>query len=135
MGVRYPRFNCVVVLLLLAAFLLVQADLPISQAVAIRPPAAGQCCCSLEMQKHGTCCCCSKGAQPKSGCSLRASHCGENEPSSDTVIVVKFQVVLPVLTVALLDDVTEKPALPAVIGASARPTEPLVPPPRLLIPV
>src|ERR1017187_9999179 len=46
------------------------------------------------MQKHGACCCCTKGAQAKTGCSLRPSHCGENEPSSDTVIVVKFQVVL-----------------------------------------
>jgi len=86
------------------------------------------------MQKHGACCCCSKGTQAKTGCSLRASHCGGNEPSSDTVIVVKFQVVLPVLTVALLDDAAQKPALPATISTSARPTEPPVPPPRLLIP-
>ncbi len=86
------------------------------------------------MQKHGTCCCCSKGTQPKSGCSLRASHCGGNEPNSDTVITVKFQVVLPVLTVVLLDDVTQKPLLLAAIPAGARPTEPPVPPPRLLVP-
>ena len=139
MVVKFSRFNRVVASVLLAAFLLVQADLSVSQAVAIRPPvpagecAARQCCCSLEMQEHGACCCCSKGAQPKSGCSLRASHCGENGPSSDTVIVVKFQVVLPVLAAALLHDVVRKPALPVAIGASARPTEPPVPPPRLLV--
>ena len=86
------------------------------------------------MQKHGACCCCSKGAQPKSGCSLRASHCGENGTNGDTVIVVKFQVVLPVLTVALLDDLTKKPASPTPIIGSAHSTEPPVPPPRLLIP-
>ena len=74
------------------------------------------------------------GDANESGCSLRASRCGGNEPNSDTVITVKFQVVLPVLTVALLDDVTEKPVLPSVISASARPTEPPVPPPRFLIP-
>ena len=129
---KHSRFDIVVVLVLLAAFLLVQADLPISQAALIRP-AAQQCCCSAEIQKHGACCCCSKPAQSKSGCSLRASHCGENEPSSDTVIVVKFQVVLPVLAVALLDDIARKPALPAVIDASARSAEPPVPPPRLLV--
>lgn len=134
MGVKYSRFNCVVVLVLLAAFLLVQADLPISQTAFIRPTTARQCCCSLEMQKHGTCCCCSMGIQSKSGCSLRASHCGENEPSSDTIIVVKFQFVLPILTVALLHDVTWGTALPATVGASVRSTEPPVPPPRLLIP-
>jgi hypothetical protein len=134
MVVRYPRFNCVVVLVLLTAFLLVQADLPISQAAAIRPLAAHQCCCSLEMQRHSACCCCSMGALPKSGCSLRAPRCGENEPSSDAVIVAKFRVILPVVIVALLDDVTAKSVLPAVIGASARPAEPPVPPPRLLIP-
>jgi hypothetical protein len=133
-GVKYSRFNGAVILFLLAAFLLVQADLPISQAIAVRPTAAHPCCCSLEMQAHGACCCCSKGAQPKSGCSLRASPCGETGPNSDTVLVVKFQIVLPVLTVALLSDVTQKPALPAVIDANARSTEPPVPPPRLLIP-
>jgi hypothetical protein len=132
--VKDARFDPVVVPVLLAAFLLVQADLPISQAVAIRPSTAQQCCCSLEKQKRGTCCCCSKGAQPKSGCLLRASHCGENGPSNATVIVAKFQVVLPALTIALLDDVTQKPSLLAAIAASARPTEPPVPPPRLFIP-
>lgn len=50
------------------------------------------------------------------------------------VIVVKFQVVLPVLPVALLPGVAWKPVLPAVTRASARLTEPPVPPPRLLIP-
>ena len=134
MGVKYSWFNCAVVLLLLAAFLLVQADLPISQTAFIRAPAAQQCCCSMEMQKHGACCCCSKGMQSKSGCSLRASHCGENGPSNDTVIVVKFQIVLPVLAVASLDYVARKPVLPATIGASARSTEPPVPPPRLFVP-
>ncbi len=86
------------------------------------------------MQEHGACCCCSKGAQPKSGCSLRASHCGENEPSNDTVIVVKFQVVLPVLAVVLVHDVAWKPLLATTLGAGARSTEPPVPPPRLLVP-
>jgi hypothetical protein len=133
MGVKYSRFNCGVVLVLLAAFLLVQADLPILQAAFIRPTAARQCCCSREMQEHGACCCCSSGAQSKSGCSLRTSRCGENVPSNDTVIVVKFQVVLPVLTVASLDDASEKPVSPTAIGASARLTEPPVPPPRLLV--
>ena len=139
MGVKTGRFNFIVIVLLLAAFLLVQADLPLSQAAALRPPvpagecATHRCCCSHEMQKNGACCC-SMGTQTKSGCSLRASRCGGDEPNNDTVITVKFQVVLPVLTVALLDDVTEKPVLPVVISASARPTEPPVPPPRLLIP-
>jgi hypothetical protein len=119
---------------LLAAFLLVQADLPISQTAFIRPPAARQCCCSPEVQARGACCCCSKGTQPKAGCSLRAFPCGENGPNNDTIIVVKFQVVLPVLTVALLPDVARKPAPSAAIGAGARPTEPPVPPPRLLVP-
>jgi hypothetical protein len=133
-GVKHSRFNCGVVLLLLAAFLLVQADLPISQAVAIRPPAAHQCGCSLEMQAHGACCCCSMGLRPKSGCSLRASRCGENGSNSDTVIVVKFHIVLPVLAVVFLHDVVRKTALPSAIDASMRSTEPPVPPPRLLIP-
>lgn len=131
---KYSRFNFAIVLVLLAAFLLVQADLPISQAVATRPVTARQCCCSLEMQKHGACCCCLMGTQTKSGCSLRSSHCGENGPTSDTVIVVKFQVVLPMLTVTRLHDVAQTPALTATTDASARPTEPPVPPPRLFIP-
>ena len=130
---KRARFNLVVVLVLLAAFLLVQADLPISQAVAIRASATHSCCCSLEMQTHGACCC-SQGMQSKSGCSLRASPCGETAPSDDTIIVVKFQVVLPVLTIALLPDVARKPARLAAIGASTRPAEPPVPPPRFLIP-
>ena len=133
-GVRCSRFNGVVVLLLLTAFLLVQADLPISQATVLRPSAAGQCCCSLEKKERGACCCCSRGAQPKSGCLLRASHCGEDQPTSDTTITVKFQVVLPVPTVALLHNVVRKPLLAAAIGRGARPIEPPVPPPRLLIP-
>jgi hypothetical protein len=132
--VKHARFNLAVVLVLLAAFLLVQADLPISQAVTIRPPVAQQCCCSLEMQKRAACCCCSMGTQTKSGCSLRTSSCGENGSTGDTIIVVKFQIVLPVLTVALLQDVTQTPTLSAVTDATARPTEPPVPPPRLLIP-
>jgi len=140
MAVKFARFNLLVVLLQLAAFLFVQAELPISQAVAMRPlmPAGGcaprQCCCSADSQKHGTCCCSSKGAQTKSGCLLRASRCGENGPTSDTVIVVKFQIVLPMLTVVLSHDVTLKPVLPDAVGTSMRPTEPPDPPPRLLIP-
>ena len=63
-----------------------------------------------------------------------ARNCGETAPSDDTIIVVKFQVVLPVLTIALLPDVARKPARLAAIGASTRPAEPPVPPPRFLIP-
>lgn len=74
------------------------------------------------------------GAQAKAACSLRASHCGENGPSTDTILVVKFQVVLPVLTVVLSHDRVRKPALPVVIGVVTRTTEPPVPPPRLLLP-
>jgi hypothetical protein len=132
--VKHTRFNFAVVLVLLAAFLLVQANLPISQAAFIRPTAARQCCCSLEMQKQGACCCCSMGTKAKSGCSLRASRCGENEPSGDTVIAVKFQIVLPVLAIVWLQDGAHKPTLPAVVDASARSTKPPVPPPRLLLP-
>jgi len=132
--VKHSRFNIVVVLVLLAAFLLVQADLPISQAAFIRAPAAQQCCCSMEMQKHGACCCCSMGAQSKSGCSVRASHCGENEPSGDTVIVIKFQFVLPVLTAAPLREVAQNLVPLAAINVSALSIEPPVPPPRLLAP-
>jgi hypothetical protein len=133
--VKHTRFNFAVVLVLLTAFLLVQADLPVSQAAFIQPSAARQCCCSPEKRKHGTCCCCSMGGQAKSGCSLRASRCGESEPSNDTVITVKFQIVLPMLAVALLHDIAEKPAPPAAIDAVARSIKPSVPPPRLLLPV
>src|ERR1041384_152975 len=100
---RIARAKRIVVFLQLCAFLLVQADFPISQAAAIRPAvtagkcAPRQCCCSLERRDHGTCCCSSKPPQAKSFFALRASPCGENGPDSGTVIVVKFQVVLPVL--------------------------------------
>jgi len=137
-AVRIVRLNVFVAVVQLAAFLLVQADLPISQAAPVRPPitASGcgvRCCCSPEKRAQGICCCSSKSAHTISGYVLCASHCGGDGQASTAPIVVKFQVVLPVLTVVFGDDLTRKPMLPDVIDTPVRSTEPPDPPPRLLV--
>jgi hypothetical protein len=105
-AVRFARLNIFVACLQLATFLLVQTDVPISQTRETAAAMTGDrcmmhCCCALEKQAQGTCCCSSKRTTAKSGCLLRSSRCGEDGRTSDAPIVVKFQVVLPVLTVAV----------------------------------
>ena len=139
MAVKFARVNLFVVLLQLAAFLIVPADLPFSQTAAVRPPGTPgvcpvRCCCPPEKHARGTCCCFSEDAHTKSGCSMRASHCGEDGRASDAPIVVKFEVTVPMLTIIPGQDLTRKPILLRIIDAFARFTEPPDPPPRLLVP-
>jgi hypothetical protein len=138
MAVRIDRANLFVVLLQLAAFLPVQTDFPISQAVAIRAPVVAgacfaRCCCPPDKQERGTCCCSSKGAHTKRGDLLRASRCREDGRTSDAPIVVKFQVTVPVLAAVQEWDVAFETTPKAVISASVRLIEPPDPPPRFLV--
>ena len=137
--VKFVRFNLLVVVLQLAAFLVVQADFPTSQAIALRPPAmAGSCvehcCCPMEKHEQGRCCCHSKGTPAKPGRFLRALCCGEDVPNGEAPVVVKFQVALPVLTAVRMHDSALTPVFAALIDAPTQAAEPPDPPPRLLIP-
>jgi|SRR5579862_5412886 len=139
LAVKFARLNLVVVLALLAAFLFVQADLPVSWAKELGAVMTGdgcmmQCCCAPEKRSQGTCCCFSKRSQEKPGCLLRGSRCGEDGHTSDMPIVVKFQVALPMLASASVRDLVQKPVLLAVVDPNIRDTEPPVPPPRFLVP-
>jgi hypothetical protein len=136
---KFARLNLVVVLMLLAAFLFVQADLPISQARETGMTMTGdkcmmQCCCAPEKHAQGTCCCSSKRSEQKSGCLLRSSHCGDDGQGSGMPIVVRFQVTLPVLRFAGACGFVQKPILSFIAEPNTRDTEPPVPPPRLLVP-
>ncbi|HUJ72084.1 MAG TPA: hypothetical protein VLZ30_07555 [Verrucomicrobiae bacterium] len=137
---RIARLNILVAVLQLAAFLLVQADLPISQAVVVRPPISGsgcgvRCCCPPENRMRGACCCSSKSAHARSNYALCASGCSGDGRTSTAPIVVKFQVVLPILTIVFGDDLTRKPILLHILDTPVRSTEPPDPPPRLLVAV
>jgi hypothetical protein len=91
-----------VVCLLLASFLIVQADLPVLRAAAERAGVIGatcashECCCSTESHRMGECCCESE-KEPASGVAWRAPSCLDRQLPGDAPIVVKFQVVLPIL--------------------------------------
>ena len=134
-------FRTLVVCLLLASFLMAQADLPLARAAVERAAATGekcaphQCCCSPEKRERGTCCCSSAKtaeAHPVSGQVLRAACCGAGEPQSEALILVKLQVILSAIAV-----VQSRPMEQRVVGvpdeaAPPRVSEPPDPPPRLL---
>ena len=128
-----------VVCLLLASFLIVQADLPlVAQAAVERAAVTGEkcaphrCCCSREKRESGRCCCTS-APKPGAGPVWRAAGCVGEFPPGDPPTVVKFQVVLPVF----VTPVTQYPELPAVAVPQERPAsrvaEPPDPPPRILV--
>jgi hypothetical protein len=137
MAVRFDRLNGFIVLLL-AAFLLVQAELPFFPVAAVqsRACASHQCCCSLEMKAHGTCCCAKRSSSTmpdKSGCSIRGAPCGENEPQRSAQVTVRFEVILPLLAILSPDQLKVQSITPILTVAAISPTEPLVPPPRFLV--
>ena len=140
MTLKSARLNWLVVCVLLAAFLFVQADFPISQAAAVRLPlssdacAVHQCCCSREMHEHATCCCFSKKTPTKTGDLLRVIHCGHNGQSRETVIGVRFEITLPLVPAVPADQSLLTLVIPTGESVNARSVEPPVPPPRFLLP-
>ena len=130
------RFKSLIVYLLLASFLIVQADLPLSQASVERAAATGkcvpdECCCSLNARQKGNCCCASKPV-PGTGFALRAASCSDEQPQGDAPIVVKFQIVLPLFAaLAMWNPDVPTLATPEKLPAP-RTAEPPDPPPRVL---
>ena len=129
-------FKEVMISLLLASFLIVQADLPVARAAGEQAPAAGEscavhhCCCSPEARRAGKCCCAARKAS--AGYGFHAG-CVGHQPQGDMPIVVKFQVVLPLVVGPATQDprglvLAAAPAFPA-----PRDSEPPDPPPKLLV--
>ena len=131
-------FKSLIVYLLLASFLIVQADLPLSQASVERAAPTGgkcvsdECCCSLKARQKGNCCCASKPV-PGTGFALRAASCADDQPQGDAPIVAKFQVVLPRFAALVTRDADFPTlAIPEKLPV-LRAMEPPDPPPRVLV--
>ena len=133
-------FKALIVLVLLASFLLVQADLPLAQAAAERAVVAGEkcvphrCCCSREKRESGTCCCTS-AARTSAGDVFRAAGCAGAQPPGDTPVVVKFQVTLPWLRPECIPQAASESIISSSANALARFIEPPDPPPRIPVSV
>ena len=127
-------FRALVVLSLLASFLLVQAELPVARAVAERAAATGErcaphrCCCSPEARRAGKCCCASRKA--RAGYGFHAAGCAESQPEGDATVVVKFQVVLPLVAASFNEQFTLESIFSSSLDAAVQSTEPPDPPPR-----